>query len=105
MRGRPALAVLSVLVVSADGEEDTIRCVCNLHREEGLMIQCERCLVWQHCDCVDADPAVEQYACEVSNSTGGRSHTGPAHRSTAIPLDYSTGFNEMCVQWNRRMTS
>ncbi|XP_037079667.1 histone-lysine N-methyltransferase ASH1L-like [Pollicipes pollicipes] len=48
-----------------DGEEDTIRCVCNLHREEGLMIQCERCLIWQHCDCVDADPAVESYVCEL----------------------------------------
>ncbi|XP_043245786.1 histone-lysine N-methyltransferase ash1-like [Amphibalanus amphitrite] len=48
-----------------DGEEDTIRCVCSLHREEGLMIQCERCLVWQHCDCVDADPDVEKYACEL----------------------------------------
>ncbi|XP_063215904.1 uncharacterized protein LOC134527289 isoform X2 [Bacillus rossius redtenbacheri] len=45
-------------------EEDVIRCICGLHRDEGLMIQCERCLVWQHCDCVRADPGVDRYLCE-----------------------------------------
>nr|CAD7255866.1 unnamed protein product [Timema shepardi] len=47
-----------------DEEEDVIRCICGLYRDEGLMIQCERCLVWQHCDCVKADPGVEKYLCE-----------------------------------------
>lgn len=28
------------------------------------MIQCERCLVWQHCDCVKADTTAESYLCE-----------------------------------------
>ena len=28
------------------------------------MIQCERCLVWQHCDCVKADTDAESYLCE-----------------------------------------
>lgn len=28
------------------------------------MIQCERCLVWQHCDCVKADDSIEHYLCE-----------------------------------------
>jgi histone-lysine N-methyltransferase ASH1L len=32
--------------------------------DEGLMIQCERCLVWQHSDCVKADSSVEHYLCE-----------------------------------------
>ena len=49
---------------STAGEEDVIRCICGLHRDEGLMIQCERCLVWQHCDCVKADTSVESYMCE-----------------------------------------
>lgn len=49
---------------SSAGEEDVIRCICGLHRDEGLMIQCERCLVWQHCDCVKADTSVESYLCE-----------------------------------------
>ncbi|XP_073978076.1 histone-lysine N-methyltransferase ash1 isoform X3 [Rhodnius prolixus] len=45
-------------------EEDVIRCICGLFRDEGLMIQCERCLVWQHCYCVRANPSAEQYLCE-----------------------------------------
>ncbi|XP_043260523.1 histone-lysine N-methyltransferase ash1 isoform X2 [Colletes gigas] len=49
---------------STAGEEDVIRCICGLHRDEGLMIQCERCLVWQHCDCVKADTSLESYLCE-----------------------------------------
>ncbi|GLV31179.1 absent small or homeotic discs 1 [Carabus blaptoides fortunei] len=47
-----------------DEEEDVIRCICGLYRDEGLMIQCERCLVWQHCECVRADPAAASYHCE-----------------------------------------
>lgn len=31
------------------------------------MIQCERCLVWQHCDCVKADTNAEHYLCERCN--------------------------------------
>lgn len=46
-------------------EEDVIRCICGLYRDEGMMIQCERCLVWQHCDCVRADSSFEHYLCEV----------------------------------------
>jgi len=33
-------------------EHDVIRCICETYSEEGTMIQCERCFVWQHCDCV-----------------------------------------------------
>ncbi|ELU06966.1 hypothetical protein CAPTEDRAFT_176480 [Capitella teleta] len=45
-------------------EEEVIRCICNIYRDEGLMIQCERCQKWQHCDCVAASPDVEKYLCE-----------------------------------------
>lgn len=45
-------------------EEDVIRCICGLYRDEGLMIQCERCLVWQHCECVQADAGAPEYHCE-----------------------------------------
>lgn len=45
-------------------EEDVIRCVCGLYKDEGVMIQCERCMVWQHCDCVKADDTCEHYLCE-----------------------------------------
>ncbi len=33
-------------------EDEEIRCPCGQYKDEGVMIQCERCLVWQHCDCV-----------------------------------------------------
>ncbi|KAF5285438.1 hypothetical protein FQA39_LY16692 [Lamprigera yunnana] len=46
-------------------EEDVIRCICGMFKDEGLMIQCERCLVWQHCECVQADVNAESYHCEV----------------------------------------
>jgi len=26
-------------------EEEIIRCICNIYRDEGLMIQCEKCEV------------------------------------------------------------
>ncbi|XP_043516881.1 histone-lysine N-methyltransferase ash1 isoform X2 [Frieseomelitta varia] len=63
---------------STAGEEDVIRCICGLHRDEGLMIQCERCLVWQHCDCVKADTTIESYLCE-------RCHPRPV--DLEIPLE------------------
>ena len=31
----------------AEEEEEIIRCVCNIFRDEGLMIQCEKCEVSQ----------------------------------------------------------
>ncbi|RZC36921.1 histone-lysine N-methyltransferase ash1 [Asbolus verrucosus] len=49
---------------SKDEEEDIIRCICGMPRDEGLMIQCERCMVWQHSECVKADVSAESYHCE-----------------------------------------
>lgn len=47
-----------------DEEEDIIRCICGMPRDEGLMIQCERCMVWQHSECVKADVSADSYHCE-----------------------------------------
>eukprot|EP00118_Oscarella_pearsei_P023773 m.289059 g.289059 ORF g.289059 m.289059 type:complete len:853 (+) comp40711_c0_seq5:7812-10370(+) len=33
-----------------------IRCICGIPVEEGLMIQCDKCHVWQHCDCMNYYP-------------------------------------------------
>lgn len=51
-------------LILGEEEEDVIRCICGLYRDEGLMIQCERCLVWQHCECVKADVNAPSYHCE-----------------------------------------
>ncbi|XP_065200673.1 uncharacterized protein LOC135831812 isoform X2 [Planococcus citri] len=61
-----------------DEEEDVIRCICGFYKDEGVMIQCERCLVWQHCDCVKGDPNAEYYLCERCN---------PRELDYDIPLD------------------
>ncbi|XP_063172900.1 histone-lysine N-methyltransferase ASH1L [Candoia aspera] len=45
-------------------DEDIIRCVCGLYKDEGLMIQCDKCMVWQHCDCMGVNSDVEHYLCE-----------------------------------------
>ncbi|KAL3866572.1 hypothetical protein ACJMK2_043860 [Sinanodonta woodiana] len=46
-------------------EEEVIRCICNIFKDEGLMIQCEKCLIWQHADCVGASKDTEHYLCEL----------------------------------------
>ncbi|XP_038073258.1 histone-lysine N-methyltransferase ASH1L-like isoform X2 [Patiria miniata] len=46
-------------------EEEVIRCLCGLFNDEGLMIQCETCLIWQHCDCIDMKEPAEHYLCEL----------------------------------------
>nr|CAB3263364.1 uncharacterized protein LOC778906 [Phallusia mammillata] len=35
---------------------DFIRCICGIYKDEGVMIQCEKCYVWQHCDCMGVLP-------------------------------------------------
>ncbi|XP_035306390.1 histone-lysine N-methyltransferase ASH1L isoform X4 [Cricetulus griseus] len=45
-------------------DDDVIRCICGLYKDEGLMIQCDKCMVWQHCDCMGVNTDVEHYLCE-----------------------------------------
>ncbi|TSO05407.1 Histone-lysine N-methyltransferase ASH1L [Bagarius yarrelli] len=45
-------------------DDDVIRCICGMYKDEGLMIQCEKCMVWQHCDCMRLEAEVEHYLCE-----------------------------------------
>ncbi|XP_019518052.1 PREDICTED: histone-lysine N-methyltransferase ASH1L isoform X2 [Hipposideros armiger] len=45
-------------------DDDVIRCICGLYKDEGLMIQCDKCMVWQHCDCMGVHSDVEHYLCE-----------------------------------------
>ncbi|OCT66773.1 hypothetical protein XELAEV_18043024mg [Xenopus laevis] len=45
-------------------DDDIIRCICGLFKDEGLMIQCDKCMAWQHCDCMGVTSDVEHYLCE-----------------------------------------
>ena len=51
-----------------EAQDEVIRCPCGQFRDEGLMVQCEQCLVWQHGDCVGLPEGGlaedEKYLCE-----------------------------------------
>lgn len=45
-------------------DEEHISCICGLYRDEGVMIQCSECKIWQHAECTGADTEAEKYLCE-----------------------------------------
>lgn len=48
--------------------EEVINCICGFKEEDGLMVQCEICLCWQHgaCHSMDKDSDVpERYVCSI----------------------------------------
>lgn len=47
-----------------DPNEDFIQCICGLYRDEGIMIQCSQCKIWQHAECTGADTKADDYFCE-----------------------------------------
>jgi [histone H3]-lysine4 N-trimethyltransferase ASH1L len=44
-------------------DEDIVNCHCGRYLEEGVMIQCQKCLTWQHVDCAGTDGKAEDYCC------------------------------------------
>lgn len=52
------------LLQNVDPNEDIIQCICGLFRDEGVMIQCSKCMVWQHTECTGADINADSYLCE-----------------------------------------
>ncbi|KAF9546504.1 hypothetical protein EC957_009718 [Mortierella hygrophila] len=61
-------------------EEGIIMCVCGSKEDEGAMIQCDKCEVWLHLECLDLseDDVPEEYFCPTCQglptpSTGGKS--------------------------------
>ncbi len=56
---------LTFLHEEPSAEEEIIRCVCNIYKDEGLMIMCEKCEIWQHCDCMGVSGDIENYLCEL----------------------------------------
>lgn len=49
---------------TVEPQEDIIRCICGLFKDEGIMIQCGKCYIWQHTECVQVDISIENYLCE-----------------------------------------
>ena len=48
-------------------DDDAISCVCGQYKDEGLMVQCEACHIWQHCDCVGHPEGEETFFCQSCN--------------------------------------
>ncbi|XP_026848443.1 histone-lysine N-methyltransferase ash1 [Drosophila persimilis] len=76
-----ALATVPLPAVEASPDEDVIRCICGLYKDEGLMIQCAKCMVWQHTECTKADIDADNYQCE---------RCEPREVDREIPLDEYT---------------
>ena len=49
-----------------DEDAGVIRCICLCEDDDGFTIQCDRCLVWQHCACFGMSNASvpDEYLCE-----------------------------------------
>ncbi|XP_076180605.1 SET domain-containing protein upSET isoform X2 [Ptiloglossa arizonensis] len=50
-----------------DDEDSVTRCICDFEHDDGYMICCDRCLVWQHVDCmgIDRSNIPDEYLCEI----------------------------------------
>ncbi|KAK7067416.1 hypothetical protein SK128_020384, partial [Halocaridina rubra] len=47
-------------------DDSITRCICDFSHDDGYMIQCDRCFVWQHVDCmeIDRNNIPDEYLCE-----------------------------------------
>lgn len=54
---------------NTQGDDDggVIRCICGINDDDGFTIQCDRCLVWQHCACfgMSSSSVPDEYLCEL----------------------------------------
>ena len=52
--------------VGVGGDDSITRCICEFSHDDGYMIQCDRCFVWQHVDCmsIDRQNIPDEYLCE-----------------------------------------
>lgn len=50
-----------------DDDGGVIRCICDMNDDDGFTIQCDRCLVWQHCACfgMSSSSVPDEYLCEL----------------------------------------
>ncbi|KAL9936439.1 hypothetical protein V8E36_004507 [Tilletia maclaganii] len=63
----------AVFIMESNGDEGhydddggIIRCICGCDDDDGFTVQCDRCLVWQHCACLKMTPdsLPDEYLCE-----------------------------------------
>lgn len=71
----------SQLLLNVQPNEDIIQCICGLFREEGKMIQCPKCMHWQHLECVESENNTDSYLCH---------RCDPREITSEIPLNEYT---------------
>ncbi|XP_046374646.2 PHD finger protein 20-like protein 1 isoform X2 [Haliotis rufescens] len=56
--------------------EEVVNCVCGYDEENGLMIQCDVCLCWQHASCfsIKYESLPSKYICFVCENPPGKAH-------------------------------
>ena len=89
--------------------EEVVNCDCRRKEEDGLMIQCDICLCWQHGLCLniyDEDQVPDKHVCETCrNPTAGRSSARYAldHdwlKEGKLPTTKKAPSPEVCIENN-----
>lgn len=80
--------------------DDVIRCICDRFSDEGMMIQCDRCCVWQHVECM----RVPHTAAQRDPRNGKRNRTSPHRRRkffspVQAPAAVAGGVKESLVRY------
>lgn len=85
-------------------EEFKVRCPCGCNEDDGLMIMCAVCKLWQHGVCfliVDEDDAPENHVCDVCAKSGEANHEPTDDYLTELP---SIQVQATCL-WRRTLVA
>lgn len=78
-------------LMQADVDDDSgiIRCICGINDDDGFTIQCDRCLVWQHCACfgMSSSSVPDEYLCELCDPRPVNVAFAQAHQQRRKDLD------------------
>ncbi|KAJ3161195.1 Histone-Lysine N-Methyltransferase ash1l [Geranomyces michiganensis] len=72
----PTVAIYNdgtIVNVQEDDEEGEVtRCACGVNESYGIMVMCEKCFVWQHCECMNVNDKKlpKHYYCEECKPKG-----------------------------------
>lgn len=93
----PKKSKLARNVVESSDEESSdagsvTRCICGESHNLGLMVQCDKCEVWQHCECIGLiqEKLPDHYYCDQCQPENHQLIKTPSGRSKRL---YSTAIN------------
>lgn len=91
-------------------DEGITRCICDYLHDDGFMICCDRCFVWQHVDCMGIDRTAipDTYLCELCKPrwvSKSRARTIQSRKLDIIEKDKDVSFDKLSVQNLDEMSS